>query len=405
MYYVGIDWADDHHDIHATNEGGQELMSFRINHDPEGFQTLLDKVQTLSCDKDEIIFAIESYHGILVDFILDAGYKVYPINSKSMDRYRDRYKVSRVKNDRFDSRVLANILRTDLSTLKPIVPNSELARELKMLTRDRESLVRSRTRLLNQLKSCLKAYYPLVLNLFDNLESRISIAFISKYPTPQSIQRLSLKQLKSFLKDNSYSHPHRLEKLYEIIKKEQLPVEPLVIRSKSRLALALIAQLRPLMEQINFYDKEIAHFLAKHPDSPIFLSLPGAADNLAARMLSEFGDNRNRYANFNNVQCEAGTAPVTRESGGYRYVIFRRACNKQFRAALYLFAFSSIQHCLWARKYYDSQRAKGTTHSRALRALSNQWVKIIFAMWKNHTVYNEQRYFADKTKHLLCQVA
>lgn len=122
MYYVGIDWADDHHDLYVTDETAQELMSFRIPHTPAGFQTLLEKVQSLSQEKEKILFAIESNHGILVDFILDAGYQVYPINPKSMDRYRDRYKVSGAKNDRFDARVLANVLRTDLTTLKPILP-------------------------------------------------------------------------------------------------------------------------------------------------------------------------------------------------------------------------------------------------------------------------------------------
>jgi len=213
MYYIGIDWADKHHDIYATDEKGQQLMSFRISHDPEGFQALLDRVQTLSQDKEEILFAIESHHGLLVDFILDAGYKVYPINPKSMDRYRDRYKVSGAKNDRFDARVLANILRTDLSIFKPIVPNSEIARELKMLTRDREALVKSKTRLVNQLTSCLKAHYPLALELFGDLQSGIALAFITQYPTAKSAQSLSLKQFKRFLKDHSYTHPHRAERL------------------------------------------------------------------------------------------------------------------------------------------------------------------------------------------------
>lgn len=320
-----------------------------------------------------------------------------------MDRYRDRYKVSGAKNDRFDARVLANVLRTDLTTLKPLLPNSDLARELKILTRDRETLIRIQTRLVNKLTSCLKAYYPLVLDLFGDLQSGIASAFISQYLTAQSADQLSLKQLKQFFKEHSYTHPHRVEKLYEILKQEQLPVEPLVVRSKSRLALALIAQLKPLMQQIKFYDKEIADFLAKHPDGALFLSLPGAADTFAARMLSEFGDNRGRYGHFNHVQCEAGTAPLTKESGGYRHVTFRRACNKHFRDTLYQFAFSSLSRCLWAKKYYDSQRAKSKTHARALRALSNQWIKIIFAMWKNHAVYSEQHYFANKTRHLLSQ--
>jgi len=106
MFYIGIDWADDHHVLFATNESADNLISFRISHKLEGFQSLLNKVQSLSHDKDQIIFAIESNQGLLVVFILDTGYKVYPINPKSMDRYRDRYKVSGAKNYRFDAKVL-----------------------------------------------------------------------------------------------------------------------------------------------------------------------------------------------------------------------------------------------------------------------------------------------------------
>ncbi len=44
------------------------------------------------------------------------------------------------------------------------------------------------------------------------------------------------------------------------------------------------------------YDAEIQRVLKTHPDGELYQSLPGAGDLLAARMVGELGDNRERYA-------------------------------------------------------------------------------------------------------------
>jgi len=38
----------------------------------------------------------------------------------------------------------------------------------------------------------------------------------------------------------------------------------------------------------------------------------------------------------------------------------------------------------WAEAYYQRKRKEGKTHSMAVRALSNGWVRIIFALWRKH---------------------
>lgn len=112
--------------------------------------------------------------------------------------------------------------------------------------------------------------------------------------------------------------------------------------------------------------------IQKRPDGQLFRSLPGAGPNLAARLLAEIGDRRERYATANSLQCEAGTAPVTRKSGrSLSAVSFRRACKKPLRQARHLFAGCSIRRCPWAHTLYEQQRSKGKRYHEAVRAVAH----------------------------------
>ncbi len=122
-----------------------------------------------------------------------------------------------------------------------------------------------------------------------------------------------------------------------------------------------------------------------------FKSLSGADKVLSCKLLALFGNNKNRFDNYNGVQCLFGTAPKNYQSGTYHSVIMRKACNKSARAVLYKFAFASINHSQWVREYYDKQRTKGKTHSVAVRALSNKWVKVIYKIWKDEIYYEEAK--------------
>jgi transposase len=393
MYYIGVDWADDHHDIFISNESGEKVDSFRITHDHEGITLLRDKIRSLSVSKEQVLFAIETHKNLLVDFLLDEGFTVYSINPKSVARYRDRYRVSGAKDDIFDAMVLSNIIRTDISNYKPIMPNSQLARELKILTQDEQRLVHLKTRMINQIQNCLKDYYPVALTLFNDIDRTITMEFLLKYPVNQ---KPSLKELRKFLR--KHHCPNTDEKATEIYDKlcaEQLFVEEFTVRAKSRMLVTLVEQLKMLVFKLDEYKKEINRLFEQHQDSDIFKSLPGSGGKTAPRLLSEFGDNRERFSDKNEIQCYAGTAPVTKRSGKALTVRVRYSCRKQFRNIIYQYAFTSLRSSAWAKSFYDCQRAKGNSHTKALRALGNKWLKIIYSLWKNNELYNEDRHLAD----------
>jgi transposase len=163
--------------------------------------------------------------------------------------------------------------------------------------------------------------------------------------------------------------------------------------------LALVAQLLPLLEQIAAYDKEILELFLKHPDNEMWLSLPRAGKRLAPRLLAEIGDDRKRYEQPTNLQAVAGTAPVLFESGNYSKAHRRLACIKPLRNALYQFAWQSTQQEQWAAEYYQRKRAEGKSHSVAVRALSNNWLRIIHAMWQKKKNYLSATFQAAQKLH------
>lgn len=393
MLFVGIDWADEHHDIFITNETGGKVDSFRIEHSPEGITLLRDKIRGLPASKDQILFALETHKNLLVDFLLDEGFTVYSINPKAVARYRDRYRVSGAKDDTFDSLVLANVLRTDRNNYKPIMPNSALARELKILTQDEQRLIQLKTKLLNQLQACLKDYYPSALSFFNDLSDRVTLEFLLKFSSPK---QPSLSSISKFLKKNKrHEVDRRSQEIHDKFASGYITIEEFTVRAKSRMMIALVEQLLALLKKLEEYREEINRLFDDHPDSSIFKSLPSAGEKTASRFLSEFGDNRERFSDKNEVQCYAGTAPVTISSGNSCSVVFRHSCRKQLRNIVYQYAFASIRTSSWANSYYRSQRAKGNSHQMALRALGNKWLKIIFHLWKNNVLYNEDRHLAD----------
>ena len=399
MYYVGIDWADEEHYVYITDDSGQKLDSFPIKHSEKGMNKLQSRIHKFSRKLDNVLFSIETDKGLVTSTIMDWGYAVYPINPKSVDRYRDRYKSSGVKSDEFDACVLANILRTDRSRFHPILPDSELARELKVLTRDRNKLVSDRTRLANRLTAILKAYYPAALELFSEVAQPITLSFLREYPTYDDAKKLDFAEFERFLSEHHYPCIKRAREIYEKLSQSHLECDDMLVRTKSRLMLTTLTQLQILMDEIKSYEKEIENLLKSHPDSDIFLSLPGSGDILSAMFIAEFGDNRDRYQKAKDVQAESGSAPITIQSGKKKYVRFRRSCKKPFRKTIHSFAFCSTSNCAWAREYYDQQIATGKTHNQAVRSLSNKWMKIIFTLWKRRETYNEDYHLQMKAKH------
>ena len=191
MWYVGIDWADQHHDVAVIDEHGKQLDKKRVAQSAEGLGELVEFLKGIGDIRqhtDHVACIIETNKGLLITALLEAGLPVYPVNPKTLEKWRKPYGA---KTDAIDAFLLARKGRSDLDQLRRLEPDSPLVQELKQPTRDQDGLIQMQTRLLNQLTACLKAYYPVALELFTKLHQPATLAFLQAYPTLEAAQAAS----------------------------------------------------------------------------------------------------------------------------------------------------------------------------------------------------------------------
>jgi transposase len=405
-YYVGVDWADEFHQVWVSDAEGKKVAEMKVEQSPKGMGEFGRWLHERQAEQIELWAAIEKPQGRIVDFLLDHAVMVYPVNPKALDRARDRFRMSQSKSDSFDAYVLAEFLRTDHVHLRALEPDSEQAQELKMLTRDHHRLARHKTRLLNQIEVTLKEYYPRPLEVFSDLESKIALDFLEQYPTPRALSELTRRNWNRFAKREHHLGEQRCKELWEKLSQPQLKIPEHVVRAKAQLLLVLVIQLKSLVEAVKNYSEEVESFFASMPAAEFVKTLPGGKSGTTMPMLwAELGDAKSRWQSFRHLQAEAGGVPVTKASGKSRVVQFRFACNKLLRYASYWFSFNSLNRCEWANKYYRDQRRKGHGHPQALRALGAKWLKIIFVMWRDHKPYDENYHLANIARQQMRQAA
>jgi transposase len=399
--FLGFDWAMEDHDVVGLDPAGRVVLDQSIEDTAEGWaalkQAMVDRVGT---DLSQVAVAVETCNGPAVERLLAMGCRVYPLNPKAAQRYRERKSASGAKTDRLDAWSFGDALRTDGHGWKALAPEDPLTQELRLLCRDEVALIQQRTALVLQLKAALHEYYPAALEAFDTWTSPSAWAFVEAFPTPARLVAAGKRRREKFLHTHRLTHPDWYQRRLEVFARaDQFCGTPAVTSAKSRLALAVVAQLKALEKHLSEYRKAIEALFAQHPDRDIFGSLPGAGDKTAPRLAAEVGSVRERFEDAQSLQTYAGTAPVTRQSGKSRYVQFRRACNKHLRSAVNFLADHSRQRCVWAQVYYQRKRDEGKSHATALRCLGQRWLKILWKMWQTRQPYNEALHTQNQTRH------
>ncbi len=388
-----------HHDVLVIDEKGRQVGSLRIAHTPTGMQQLQTFLEHIlgQAPKEEMACIIETSHGLLITSLLEAGWRVYPVHPKTVDRRRA---ASGAKTDKIDAYLLAKHGRAELADLRQLKPDSPLVAELKGLTRDQESLIQMQTRLVNQLTACLKAYFPAALDLFSKVQQRCTLLFLQAYPTLQAARSAEVSQVETLLKQCRYPGPKKAAaKIVEQVAQPSLAADAVTTRTKSRLMLALVRQLLPVIEEIAAYDSDIERLFLTHEDNEVFSSLPRAGQRLAPRLLAEIGDDRDRYQDASSLAALSGSSPVIFQSGTYAKAHRRYACSRPLRNAMPQFAWQTTLSEPWAADYYQRKRTEGKSHTKAIRALSCVWVRIIFACWKKHECYDAATFQAAQLAH------
>lgn len=399
MLFVGIDWSDQSLDFHARTSEGCKLAEGRVEPKLAGLGELFAKLEVHAPPAD-IGVALETAHGAWVQALLDRGYAVYPVNPKSADRFRQAVSVGGNKSDRIDAKVLAMMLSALHQELRPLRPDAPEIVTLRIACEDRVRLVEERTAKINELQAVLKAYYPAVLDLFCGLESAISLEFIREFPTQDQMRLLTPKKLRSWLKRQDYARMSRIEEMETALTAPVLPVAAHLQTAKATLIRYLATSLLALKTEIAERERQITDHFDGLPEADWIRSLPGAGPNLGPALLACVGRDPNRFTDVAQARAFMGTAPVTKASGRSRIVSFRRGCWKFARRTLHLFADRSRADSAWAQTFYDRQRSTGHGHHAALRALAHKWLKILLAMRRTNSIYDDHKFTHSREQRL-----
>ena len=394
LFFTGIDWAAESHAVCVLDAAGKIAAQFTIEHSADGIALLLGR---LACygDPGGLPVAIERPDGRLVDLLLEAGHPVVPVKPNAIKAWRDGEVLSGAKSDAGDAAVIAEYLRLRAHKLAVVGPYSDETLALRTVVRARGDLVEMRVAATNQLSALLEAHWPGAKAIFADVESPISLEFLTRYPTPAAAAHLGEKRMAAFLVKHGYSGRRSAAQLLARLRAAAAGAtqEPLTEALRDAV-LAAVSVLQALNASVKNLDRSVTAHLGEHPDGPIFTSLPRSGQINAAQVLAEWGDCRQAYERPDSVAALAGVTPVTKESGKHRSVHFRWACNKRFRVAMTTFSDNSRHASPWAASIYNDARAAGKDHPHATRILARAWIRVIWRCWTDGVPYDPARHGA-----------
>jgi transposase len=394
-FVAGLDWGVASHAVCVIDrDSGAVVERFEAQHDAEGLRALGRRLTSFG-GAGALPVAIERPSGLIVDVLVEAGHPVVPIHPNAAKAARPRYRSSGAKDDRGDAYLLADLLRTDGHRFRPLEPPSDAIRSLRALVRGRDDLVATRVALANQLRSQLDGFWGGALAIFADVASPIALAFLERYPTPQSAARLGEKRLAAFLAAHAYCGRRTPAELLARLRAAPAGlVGEAEAEARGELVRAFVAVLGPLVARIAELSARVRHALAEIPDGRLLTSFPRSGQICAAAILAELGEDRSRYQSADQLAADAGLCPVTYQSGRSRGVGFRWACNRRLRAALTCFADNSRHDSPWAARVYADARARGCRHPHAIRILGRAWTRVLWRCWQDGTPYDPANHTA-----------
>src|SRR4051812_26277893 len=402
-FHGGLDWGATSHAACVVDGAGQIVARVEARHDAGGLAELLARLRAVA-PPAELPVAIERPSGLIVDALVAAGHPVVPIHPDVVKARRPRYRAAGGKSDPGDAYMLADVLRTDGHRFRPLTPVSDEIKALRALVRARDDLVTQRVALANQPRSLLEGFWPGAAAIFAAIDSPIALAFVGRYPTPESAGRLGEKRLASFMAQHGYCGRRSAAELLARLRAAPTGLAgEAEAEAKGEIARALAGLLERLVAEIAKLSSRTERAVADLPDGRIIMSFPRAGRLCAAQILAEIGDVRERFPTEDQLAAEAGVCPATHASGKSRGVVFRWACNKNLRRAITCFADNSRHASAWAAAVYRKARARarararGCQHAHAVRVLARAWIRVLWRAWQSRSPYDPQRH-AGATK-------
>lgn len=387
MIYVGIDVAKDKHDCFITNSDGEVLFkSFTISNNREGFETLFQRIKSISADLTKVKVGLEAtghYSYNLLGFLLDKGLPTFVINPLHTNLYRKSLSLRKTKTDKVDAHTIASMIMSDVN-LKSYSDTSYHNEELKSLTRYRFDKVKERAALKSSVSRLVCILFPELEKLVPTLHMASVYALLSEFPSASAIASAHLTRLTNLLSESSkgrYSKDTALT-FREAARNSigsYMPAKSLELKHTINLIRELDAEIKEIEDKIKLIMDEL--------NSPI-LTIPGISYRMGAMIIAEIGD-FSRFDSPDKILAYAGMSPSTYQSGQLDncHSHMEKRGSRYLRYALYN---ATKYVCHWDESfgaYLAKKRAEGKHYNVALSHATKKLVRTIYAMEKSGQAY------------------
>jgi transposase len=398
-YWIGIDLGGEDHKICVLAADGKNLRQSAFAHSGSGLEELFQWLQQQTGpDPGAVAVGLENPRGAVVEMLLERNYRVWSINPKQLDRFRDRFSVAGAKDDYRDARVFAHSLRTDQACFRSLAADHAQVLRLRELSRGSDQTGRELRRMANQLNDLLRRYFPSLVTLCPGSDEVWLWALPQRASLPTAAARMKRDRLEKLLQNHRIRR-FSADQLHTLLQATPLPIAPGSAAAIAEQVKLLLPRLVQLQQQKLQLDKKIDLLLeelasdasySQHHDVTILRSIPGLGRVFIATVLSE-ASRPLATRDYRALRGLAGIAPVTKQSGKTKLVSMRLACNRRLHVALHHATTSHAQHDDRARRQYAQLRQKGHSHGRAIRGVADRLLALLIAMLKTQTVYSPER--------------
>ena len=401
-FYIGIDWATEKHALCVTDAEGHIIKERSIPNDNGLFKIIATLIAGVS--SNEVFVAVETRRLVFVEALLDQGFKVFSINPKQSERFRDRFSVAGAKDDRFDARVLASALRTDLDLFRAVEPENAQQIRLRTATRMTQTIKEQSREVANRLRDIVMSSMPLLLGLCNGADEAWFWELVLLASSPDTAKHISDEKLKELIQRHRIRRI-KIHAVQDVLKGAHLAAAAGVCEGAAWQAKLLVAQLQLLSTQERAAAAEVTAALRDLPktegamnDAEIIMSAPGFAEHTTGVLLAEAGAVLARR-DYLELRAVCGVAPVTKSSGKRRtkskwtknqnvdgVVVMRRAVNMRLRNAVHHAGITASRDPRFA-PMYARLRASGANHARAVRGVADRLLGVLIGMLRTQTLY------------------
>jgi transposase len=385
--WAGVDAGKSDHHCVVIDAAGRRLLSQRVPNDEAELLELIKAVTTLA-DGGEVTWAIDLNHGgaaLLIALLIAADQQLLYIPGRTVYHASGGYH-GEGKTDAKDAAVIADQARMRRD-LQPLRPGDGIAVDLRILTARRADLVADRTRAINRLRAQLLEYFPALERAFDYSASKAALILLTGYQTPDGLRRVDAARLETWLRKRKARNASAVATAALDAAEAQHSTVP-----GQQIAAAVVAR---LAKEVMALDTEIAETetmiedrFRRHRHAEIILSMPGFGVTLGAEFLAAIGGDMAAVDSVDRLAGVSGLAPVPPDSGRITGNLKRpRRYDRRLLRTCYLAAQIAIRTDPASRTYYDRKRTEGKTHTQAVLALARRRLNVLWAMLRDHAVY------------------